>query len=294
MEASQEPIDWSGRRQVPCLTARAEAKLDNVSAELSDYIFSADGFGNLDRGERPDLAAAYRQLGVEVFDSVVHPMNRLIDYLRCDGQFWLESLPSNPENMRGLWGSCLVTDGSRSAQWNPYPVISLTVAILDENRFATADRWASARAFAESNGRVSKVSGILAAAELLHGYDYDRSAIVEAVAALELALSNFAAKPILEGLIPAAVDRVSGATLRETVQGIGLRGSMRFLIPVLFPESELSTDCLARCLDAVQLRNEIVHNGRTSLPADRVSRSISGIREACKVLGNHTANTPSI
>ena len=65
---------------------------------------------------------------------------------------------------------------------------------------------------------------------------------------------------------------------------MGLSGSVRFLLPVILPEASVSTALLRKCFDAVDMRQNVVHNGQRDVDRVKLQSALESIRELCLVL----------
>lgn len=106
--------------------------------------------------------------------------------------------------------------------------------------------------------------------------------MTEAVTALEVALYVFASEPSIDqALGPILAQRMDLGSMGEQVAHMGLTGSVRYLLPVVFPEWELPQNILEGCRTAIQQRQNIVHNGQRTVSEDVLRRSLASIRSMC-------------
>jgi len=133
-------------------------------------------------------------------------------------------------------------------RWCPPKVDCLTFYGSSEKISISQDEWKLVQEFIESDARPNLISELLANAELLIDKEYRRSAIIEAVAALEIAVSNFGQNAKLDNLLtPEIVSRFDVANLSHQIKHIGFSGTVRFLVPFLFPPKILSGEILKHC-----------------------------------------------
>jgi hypothetical protein len=114
-------------------------------------------------------------------------------------------------------------------------------------------------------------------------------AITESITALEVALSEFAARPVMEKLQGDETRQRMGVdTIKHQVEHMGLTGSVGYLLPLLFPATVLSADVLVGARDAIQARQNIVHRGARGLAPDKLERMLRSVRQLCQILEAHT------
>ena len=130
---------------------------------------------------------------------------------------------------------------------------------------------------------------LLAGAEALAATGHGRSALTEAVTALEVALYTFAANPAIDQAFgPVLGSRLGLHSLRQQVERIGLSGSVRYLLPVLFPESALPQSVLEGCQNALARRQTVVHRGQREVEETLVRQDLASIRSMCDFLERMT------
>ncbi len=118
---------------------------------------------------------------------------------------------------------------------------------------------------------------------------YRRSAITEAVAALEAATSRFSESPRLEGLRETELDnRIDSPRLRTQVENMGFSGTWRYLIPLLFSAKVLSDDLLNQCRQAIEIRGDVVHRRRRDVEEAKLWSLLDAIRKTYTILARFT------
>jgi hypothetical protein len=68
-----------------------------------------------------------------------------------------------------------------------------------------------------------------------------------------------------------------------------MRGTVRYLLPVLLSPDILPAAVLKNCQQAVDDRNNVVHSGQRDVPRDKLVRYLEAIREMCNILAHLSA-----
>ena len=205
------------------------------------------------------------------------------------GQYWLRKYPL--DKVEGTYAvhialGAKVRVGSEWFRWFPdvrQLIISREGGCQDENRFIEQDSWLEAKEFVMSRRRTDLVWELLAGAEWLAGLGHRRSAITEAVTALEVAVFDFARRQ--EDVLDATISsRVNVSSLKNWIEHMGLSGTLNYLFPLIFSEEQIPSDVLGGCQEAIQQRQNVVHNGQRDVREDTLSLCLHSIRSACRLL----------
>lgn len=267
----------------------ADVTLHNIPNELIDYIKLTASSPHPPPGP---YQQAYRKLGQRVYLLTLSYLNKLIDYVRtAKGQYWLRQYPM--DKVEGTYAVNLafgakVRIGSEWFRWFPdvrQLVIGREGGCQDENRFIDKDSWLKAKEFIASSRRTSLVWELLAGAEWLAGVGHRRSALTEAVTALEVAIFDFAR--LSEGQETSSLpisERVNVSSLRNWIERMGLSGTINYLFPLIFSDEKMPTDLLRECQEAIQQRQNVVHNGQRDVQEEKLSSYLDSIRRLCSIL----------
>jgi hypothetical protein len=159
------------------------------------------------------------------------------------------------------------------------------LTVGDTRRYFTADDWKNAQEFVAQGRRSTLTLELLAGAEYLAEAGQDRAALTEMVSALEVAIGAFARSPHADKLYDARLrERLGLETLPKVVQNLGLTSSVAFVLPLLLPDDQVSSQMLAKCRNAINLRNNIVHNGQREVEPELLTESRKAIRSLCETL----------
>ena len=233
----------------------------------------------------------YRKLGQQVYQLTLTHLNRLISYTRSlKGQYWLREYPIDKEE--GLYAVNLAfkarvlidTEWFRWSSDIRQLVIGREGGCHDKDRFIKQDDWAEAKEFITSQHRTTLVWELLAGAEWLAGIGHRRSALTEAVTALEVAISEFASQPKSEEVFGILGERINVTSLKKWVEHMGLSGTIHYLFPVIFSEEKIPKEVLKRCQEAVQQRQNVIHSGQRDVQEDKLSEYLHAIRQICRLL----------
>jgi hypothetical protein len=120
-----------------------------------------------------------------------------------------------------------------------------------------------------------------------------RSAIVEAVAALEQVVKSLPQDP---GAIERCEQVADGRILTESFgaarKKLGVENSLRILVPLLFDEQDVPVELIGRCLEACELRNQVVHNQSIPGSESAVWNLITDVRKMCDFLRGNPPRSP--
>jgi hypothetical protein len=160
------------------------------------------------------------------------------------------------------------------------------------------EEWNRIQEFISSNSRPNLILELLANAQLLIDQGHGRSAIIEAASALETAVFSFSKKGSLDKLILSFLKegkldelvldnlllRFDANQLKSQIKEMGLSGSLRFLLPILFPAEVLPTEILNHCQTLILIRNNVVHNGQRDVDEEKARLLISSVRRTCEII----------
>lgn len=278
-------------RQVNVLVNKlfADVTLHNLSTELVEYIRLT---ASRPRPEPGPFQEEYAELGKRVYLLTLTHLNRLISYMRAyKGQYWLQEYPIDEGR---IYSANIVFKAKAliDSQWvRWYPTSTAVIRVRDggcrnESRFVDRDTWSKAKEFVASSERTPLVWELLAGAEWLAGMKHRRSALTEAVTALEVAVFKFARRPrAQEAFGPLITERMNVTSLKNWIKHKGLSGTIHYLFPVIFPEEKMPTDLLKGCQAAVQERQNVVHSTpRRDVPEDKLVWYLDSIRKTCAIL----------
>lgn len=278
-----------------------DVMIPDVSDELAQFVYE-----ERDRPQRsedpPDtdkyteLRGQYQELGEQVHRGAIKVLNRVIDYFRVQkGQYWLDRHELDLENSYSFFVSTQANVQARDewVRWCPLArARHHAVTRLERDRHLSEDEWPDLIDFVRGPLSTPPVLEFLSKADSLAADGYDRSAIVEAVSALERALHRFGRYPNRERLSEVtehgAVHRIDLDSLREQIDHLGFKGSLRYLLPILLPAEVVPDETLERCREANTVRVNVVHYGKRSVDEDKLRGLLKSVREMCEALRNLT------
>jgi len=233
------------------------------------------------------LSQLYWELGERVYRAVTGSVNRLIAYGRATkGQYWLRPLPvdtgvMSSEFVRWRASAWLGHDGP--FEWRPSRMHHMTLTLEDEERYVNRAEWGAIRDFVRSEARTPLVGELLSNAEDLASRGYGRSAVVDAVAALEVGLGRITDDNLASIRWKARFgSRVPAEEFRKHIEHLGLSNTVRYLLPLVM--DDMSDGDLVTVLEAVQARQTVVHEGQRAVDTTEAKRYIRAIRVLCEHL----------
>jgi hypothetical protein len=273
-----------------------DVSINDVSEELSYFIYQErnsprEEHGTIGPGhvDFDRLTSEYTALGQKVLGAALGLYNRLLAFARNQkGQYWIPLRRININRISSF--NTEFRAKVRSAhfdwiRWCPFSIDHFTVYTPSRGVSLTRDDWNDAQKFVAGNARSDVVLELLANARLLIDNGQRRSSIIEGVSALELALTRFSQTPDVDR-IPQEFRRAEPGGLRKAVEHLGFSTSLRYLLPLVF--RDLDPKVLAMCIEATDVRNNVVHNGQRDVGEALVRPMIGNIHKACQFLADRT------
>jgi len=150
-------------------------------------------------------------------------------------------------------------------------------------RKARRDDWERLNGFIRSQERPSLALELLAASELLEKEGRTRVALIEGVAALEVAVRRFLSSPLPSTNETLLAD-LDVRSIEALYEKLGLRGTLAILMPLLLSDKELPRDTLRMSIKAVELRGTIVHRGKRKLEKEEICLMLNALRKLSMLL----------
>ena len=190
-----------------------------------------------------------------------------------------------------LFKAKFMLEGEESewVKWNaPYTGIAM-LQESPEGTYVRREEWSEVYDFVNSSRRATLILELLANSKNLAKTGYERSAIIEAVTALEVAVTSFSKSPKWSEIINSEIStRIDTESFTSQVEHLGFSATLRYLIPLLFSESILPSDLLNKCHEAVVIRHDVVHRGQRKIEKRKLLSMIHAIRQTCDVLKRYT------
>ena len=239
-------------------------------------------WGNITKAQRNALkngpgSSEYVGLGKEVVKFLQPKLARFIEVLRTIyGQYWVPSLPKWDSRQTSLGGYCYhflemkwsLDDGHTWADFVP-DTTSVALVLnshpLKEKDFLVEDDWKNLPSLVQSTDLVSTASQVLGRAHYLYDEGQSEHALVEGVTALEIAIGEF---------LRASLN--NDATLLKKVERFHKIPLSAQLLAIAGALGIPSLD-LAEAVEAVDLRNAIVHKGHSLQAETNVRKLIRGL-----------------
>lgn len=264
----------------------AEVTVHDISDSLAEYMKNRN-FMESPNAEHEQIQKEYESLGKRILIVLLNRTNRLIDYARAiKGQYWLLDYKIDIGRLHRYFQTFKAKgqiDTSEVFRFQPGIGDSLSISMTSEDRYIRESEWGEVAKFVTSEARVPLVAELLSGAEQLAGNGYARSALAEAVTALEVAVSDFArSQRHNQELAQIVGPRLGVERLQKQIEHIGFSGTISYLLPLLLPDSVLSAKVLEGCRNAIDARQNVVHNGQREVRD--LSQHVSSIKSCCKIL----------
>jgi hypothetical protein len=272
---------------------RAEIMVEGVGSDLAKYMQTRDFKRSPNESERA-TQNEYEQLGARILRVLLKRTNRIIAYARAiKGQYWLLEYGTDMGRLHSYFQTFEARgqiDSGKPFRFQPGVGDTLHIAMTPEDKFITESEWSEVSKFVTSEQRPPLVFELLAGAEQLAGNSYARSALTEAVTALEVAISDFGRLQSHNSKLSSLFGpRLGVDRLQKQIEHMGLSGTISYLLPLILPDAVLSAEILSGCRDAITARQNVVHNGQREVPG--LHRYISSIKACCKILREYSDET---
>lgn len=265
-----------------------DLEVANVPMSLLSYMQHRD-FTRLPTEPEKEVQAEYERLGQKILVAVLHRVNRLVAYARSQkGQYWITEYDVDCDRMSSYFNAfeargCI--DDGAWFRFQPATGDRISLSFGGESKYIAEGEWSAFRDFVMGAHKPGLVGELLAGAEYLLKAGHRRSALTEAVTALEVAIYNFARNPNAAAAFGECMAaRLSVQTLQSQVKHLGLTATVGYLLPTIIPERLLPSLILSDCQSALTQRQNVVHNGQRDVEEGVVVRAIASIRTCCTTL----------
>jgi hypothetical protein len=231
---------------------------------------------------------AYAKLGKRIIKEIIHPtISRFIDILRTNyGQYWIRNIRPWDSRKRSLGDYChsvlnLKWSLDEGKTWKPFipdkPKIGpITLTVLKEEDFAeylTEKDWRKLENVFNEGYRPSLACFLISQTYELLDQGNIKYALIDGVSALEVAISEFIRRN------GAQYSESDVKYLKSTLKSLPIKAR---LIVVACISGKISKEDLENALQAIDIRNDIVHEGLDP-PTDSEKR-IHGLLNAAATL----------
>jgi hypothetical protein len=274
---------------------KVDVDVSDVDDELIRFIFNErDRRKQIHYDKQPydedfkNLQVKYQKLGEEVYDLALTVFNRFISYARnIKGQHWHIEKKYNDYD---FIATAQINNGD-FIPWCPSLDNGVTVLVTMPNEDISIHKedWGNIAQYIQSTQRPKLTLELLANSRNLFDSGNFRSAVIEAVTALEVAVSKFGKSPNIEVLESSVqVNRIDINNLKGQIEHMGFSCSIRYLIPMLISKEDLAQTTLDKCFQALEVRNNVVHQGQRDVKADLTNEIINEVSACCNVLDRYT------
>jgi hypothetical protein len=282
---------------VPAHRIQVDLTIRDVRTELLEYMATRD-FGRAPSEEGASIQSEYQTLGTRVLDATLPHLNRLLAYARAlKGHYWIAEYAIDYDRMGSFFqqvNAKAKDESGRRFRFQPTTGDRFVITVDSENdkRLITREEWEQVRAFVTGRRRPPIIDSLLANAEELRAKGHRRSALIEAITALEMAVSDFVRAPDAQRAFGAVLaERLSVDSLGAQYDHLGFSGTIRYLLPSIIPDSVVPTDVFRACQLAIDERHNVVHNAQRDVSEVKLRRALRGVRRLVQILRRVTAET---
>ncbi len=260
---------------------------ENVT-ELAAAMGAGSGINKLNELFGEDAVRNYSVMSREAYAAAIRHYNRFVGYVRAaKGQSWLKERAavsgSLYAELHALAAKARIADGPWFDLTAP-PVIEWQGMVPSQERCIVESDWAALCNHVQQGRKPPLVGQLLANAEEHLRAGHERAAVTESVSALEFAVHQFAKKAKSELWASRFSGRVQAGSLAKHVEHLGFTATISYLFPVILPEEHVPLEVIQACRDAIEERNNVVHNGKRQVDPAAVWRFLKGIRSLCAAL----------
>lgn len=266
----------------------ATISLDTNDQDLLSYIKNKD-YSRLPNDAEAEVQKKYENLGTNILQSTINRVNRLIAFARdVKGQYWIKKYNFDPgrtyRDFIVFEAKARINDGPWF-RFNPAATEHIKVNIESDFPYIKEVEWSKVKDFVRADTRTPVFGELLSGAEQLFGNGYHRSAISEAISALEVLISNFGASEIAQTKLSMLYsNRLGISNLKGQIDHLGLTGTINYLLPLILPENELPRGIINNCQSAYYLRQNVIHGGQRNFDKTEVFKYIKSIRRLGEIL----------
>lgn len=231
------------------------------------------------------------ELALLIQNNIEKYVNRFIAFVRCNkGQYWLKPLLFDKMRLSSNIEELNTLVSSTNDNWSEFAVkqpSSIVLALQGNENTLVKEDWQCLKDFVNSESRSNLALELIANAYQLLDDNYSRSSIIEACCALEAAVSIFKDLEDFSWLERKEFStRIPSENIKTQIKHLGFSSTIKILFPIIFTENEVSQEVLCNCYQAIEIRNNIVHNGigQRKVSKDHLKKILPSVEFLCKFL----------
>jgi hypothetical protein len=260
----------------------------DVSNDLLKYMKDKD-YRKFYDPAMDNLESDYLKMAEKVLAAGVKRVNRLFSYVNNVHGFFA-CIPINATS--GDIPSAMVRYNAHfricgNAEWmrfGPQKGRAIPARIHMPMRYVSKNDWSQIRDFVSGDEKMPNYKEIISAAKMLASAGFLRSAVTEAVAALEQCTKSFGARCGNGSAAPESV--VDGVNVADHIERLGFTCSFDVLLPLVLKPGVIQPGDHSLAKEAILIRHNIVHNLQRALNVTKVVKQITSIEKICDILHN--------
>ena len=231
-----------------------------------------------------------------VYLSVTNKVNRLIDYAKSvKHQYWLTNITINPGQIPQFnivtkaKAILLPEKDNKWFTWYPTSSDHFDIVISSEESYISSDDWKDLKYYVNSEKRTNFKLELISRAFALNGLLLRTNALIDAVSALEIATSDFVTSPgINKENYEHVLQRLDIIHLKSAFDHLGFSSFLLFILPLILKNESISNSEMKVIAEALQTRNNIIHNGQRDIEKTKSIKYLIKIRKLIKILDSLT------
>lgn len=236
------------------------------------------------------------ELGTLVYSAVTSKINRLIDWANSmKHQYWLANLPVDIGRILHFnietKAKAIVLPESANIwfNWHPKTQQHLTVVITSDETYINREDWQSMREYVNSEKRIKFKYELISRAFILNSVSLRTNALVDAVTALEIAISDFVKLPAIDSInYEKVLSSIGVSNLDVAFEHLKFSTFIQYLLPLILDEKTIAEIDFVCISEALQARNNIIHNGQRDIDKNKSIKYLVSIRKLIMYLSEHS------
>ncbi len=272
-----------GFEGIPLSYIDVKFKFSNIDENLGTYIL--DGCNS----KNENLDELVFEIARNIQANIIKYVNRLIEYVRSyNGQYGLKPISFDEKKLSSNMITLRAIVSENNTNWYDFDIKhsdQLVIGFMDADNALFEYQWEKVKEYVLNNNRTELTLELIANAYYLLDSGHGRSAIIEVCSALETAVSEFSKYKDFSWLnLINSNGRVDPRNISSQINHLKFSTSVKFLFPILFSEQEVSKETINDCIRAIEVRNNVIHNGQRNVDDRMLREIIPQVEVLCKFL----------
>jgi len=285
--ADSDPLKWNN---VLVESVFVDVTIKEIDSHLIDLILDKKTANEAEKNKVVELSTI-------VYSSVTSRINRLIDWANSmKQQYWLSNIPVDLGRILRFnidteaKAIMLPESDNKWFNWRPNTPQHMEVVITSEETYINRKDWQALKDYVNSEQRIKFKLELISRAYTLNSISLRTNALIDAVTALEIAISDFVKSPSIDSdNYQKVLSSIGTSNLSVAFDHLKFSTFIQYLLPLILDEpiiKEIDFVCIS---EALQARNNIVHNGQRDLEKKKSIKYLASIRKLIMYLNEHSS-----